>query len=145
MKICASCTFLNKNDKSVIIFSLPCTIFPKIHSLASLPPAFYTFHYIRKQCPPLFVNPQCFSLPPLDVKLGFMKFFFKVLDKEVAFSHLWNKIKNLIEAKVKGVFICPQIKAVFPNLFATERFPISFTYEAGVSHMNQSRKSLVAE
>lgn len=84
---------------------------------------------IRKQWPPRkkfipgtknishkpLVNPQCVFLPPLHIKLGLMKIFVKALDREgVAFLHLRNKFKHLSEAKVKeGVFIGPQIKAVF--------------------------------
>ncbi|GBN72339.1 hypothetical protein AVEN_159551-1 [Araneus ventricosus] len=61
------------------------------------------------------VNPQCVFLPPLHIKLGLMIIFVKGLDREgVAFLHLRNKFKHISEAKVKeGVFIGPQIKAVF--------------------------------
>ena len=61
------------------------------------------------------MNPQFVFLPPLHIKLGLMKIFVKALDKEgVAFLHLRNKFTNLSEAKIKeGVFIGPQIKAVF--------------------------------
>ncbi|GBN33374.1 hypothetical protein AVEN_254889-1 [Araneus ventricosus] len=61
------------------------------------------------------VIPQCVFLPPLHLELGLRKIFVKALDREgVAFLHLRNKFKHLSEAKVKkGVFIDPQIKAVF--------------------------------
>ncbi|GBM30449.1 hypothetical protein AVEN_90371-1 [Araneus ventricosus] len=61
------------------------------------------------------VNTQCVFLPPLHVKLGLRKIFVKALGREgVTFLHLRNKFKHLSEAKVKeGVFIGPQIKAVF--------------------------------
>ncbi|GBN44514.1 hypothetical protein AVEN_238580-1 [Araneus ventricosus] len=44
-----------------------------------------------------------------------MEIFVKALDREgVAFLHLRNKFKHLSDAKVKeGIFIGPQIKAVF--------------------------------
>ncbi|GBO33984.1 hypothetical protein AVEN_11800-1 [Araneus ventricosus] len=46
-----------------------------------------------------------------------MEIFVKALDREgVAFLHIRNKFKHLSDAKVKeGMFIGPQIKAVFPD------------------------------
>jgi len=52
------------------------------------------------------VNPSKILIPPLHIKLGFMKQFVKALDKTgQCFQHLVNKFPKLSEAKLKeGVF-----------------------------------------
>jgi len=56
-------------------------------------------------------------LPPLHIKLGFLKISVKAMDKESeGFGYLRHKFSKISEAKwKKGVFIDPQIKQLFKD------------------------------
>ena len=60
------------------------------------------------------VDPRKMLMPPLHIKLGFMKQFVTASDKEsAAFNYLRDFFSRLSEAKVKaGVFVGPQIKKI---------------------------------
>lgn len=85
-------------------------------------------HYHRKEWPartefsvgnsnvkwePL-IDPQKVLMPPLHIKLGLIKQFVTVLDKEsAAFKYLKHLFPKLSEAKVNaGIFVGPQIKKI---------------------------------
>ena len=63
------------------------------------------------------INPKKVLLPPLHIKLGLIKQFVKVLDKDsAAFKYLQNLFPKLSEAKVKGgIFIGPQVKLILKS------------------------------
>ena len=69
---------------------------------------------------PLVKNDRIFLLPS-HIKLGLFKQFVKVLDKKSsAFVYLAEKFPSLSQAKIKGVFIGPQIwKIVLNETFIT--------------------------
>ena len=55
----------------------------------------------------------------MHLKLGLMKYFVKAMNQEeAAFTYLWEIFPRLNEAKLKGVFIGPQIL----NLIKEEYF-----------------------
>ena len=57
------------------------------------------------------VDSQNVFLPPLHFKLGLMKNFVKAMDRNgEGFKHLRTVFSGLSDAKLKGVFIGPQIK-----------------------------------
>ena len=58
------------------------------------------------------IDPRKVLFPPLLLKLGLMKQFITVLDKEsAAFMYLWDFFPKLSETKVKAcIFVKPQIK-----------------------------------
>jgi len=57
------------------------------------------------------VEPSKILLPSMHLKLGLMKNFVKAMNQEeAAFNYLREKFPRLIEAKLKGVFIGPQIR-----------------------------------
>src|SRR5687768_10602276 len=64
-------------------------------------------------------------MPPLHIKLGLMKQFVTVLNKEsAAFKYLHDFFPKLSEAKVKaGVFVGPQINKIMES----EEFPKKLT------------------
>lgn len=63
------------------------------------------------------INPQKVLLPPLHIKLGLMKQFFKALPKDgKTFAYIRSKFLKLSEAKVKaGVFVGPQIRKLMQD------------------------------
>ena len=62
-------------------------------------------------------NGNCYTTPPLHIKLGLMKNFVQALDvKGPAFTYLCGKFPRLTFEKVKaGVFIGPQIRQLFKD------------------------------
>jgi hypothetical protein len=56
-------------------------------------------------------------LPPLHIKVGLIKMFVKVIDKESEwFACLRQKFPKISEAKIKeGIFVGPQIKERFED------------------------------
>lgn len=52
-------------------------------------------------------------LPPLHIKLGWMKNFVKAMNREsMAFLYIREKFPKLSDAKIKGVFNGPQIREI---------------------------------
>ena len=84
-----------------------------------------SLHYSRKDWParkslepgimnvenqPL-VEPNKILLPSMPLNFGLMKNFVKTMNQEeAAFTYLWAKLPRLSEAKLKGVYIGPQIR-----------------------------------
>jgi hypothetical protein len=64
------------------------------------------------------VEPSTILLPSMHLKLGLMKNFVKAVNQEeAAFTYLWEKFTRLSEAKLKGVFIGPQIRDLIMDEF----------------------------
>ena len=65
---------------------------------------------------PSLVLPEKFFLPTLHIKLGLMKDFVKGVDKTGhGFEYLRNKFPNASDAKIKEVFIGPQIRELMQD------------------------------
>ncbi|GBL74755.1 hypothetical protein AVEN_243623-1 [Araneus ventricosus] len=82
-----------------------------------------TLHYIKRDCPqrasfkpeemnvehPPLAEPHKIIIPPLHIKLGFVKHLVKAMDKNgSAFKYLHEKFPRLSVARIKeGVFVGP--------------------------------------
>jgi hypothetical protein len=60
----------------------------------------------------LLTNPEKVYLPPLNIKLGFIKYFFNARDQNSAkFMYLKNKFPRISDAEIKeGIFVGCQIR-----------------------------------
>ena len=71
----------------------------------------------------LSVEPKKVLLPPLLIKLGFIKQFVKKLNPEDdTFRHIQELFSKLSEAKIKGrVFVGPQVKRLMKSNSFSEK------------------------
>lgn len=63
------------------------------------------------------MNPEKIFLPPLHIKLGLIKVFVKAMGKTNSrgFKYLCEKFPKISSAKLKGVFVGPQIREIFKD------------------------------
>ncbi|UYV80826.1 hypothetical protein LAZ67_19001886 [Cordylochernes scorpioides] len=89
-------------------------------------------HYIKKSLPnreiftpghknivnPLLIDSENIYLPPLHIKLGLIKNFVKVMDRNASgFAYLKQKCSSISNAKIKeGIFVGPQIRELLQDV-----------------------------